>query len=157
MHRLSTPRGLIALAGLGSLALLLGAFGFQYLGGMAPCKLCLWQRWPHAAAAVIALLALRWNWRGLPVLGALAALTTAGIAAWHVGIERGLWKGPASCSSSSIQGLSPDELMARIMSAPMVRCDEVPWEMLGISMAGWNALVSLGFALLWVLAALRMR
>lgn len=157
MARLFAPKTLILLAGAGSLAVLLGAFAFQHLGGMAPCQLCLWQRWPHAAAVVIAGLALVWIWRPLPVLGALAALTSAGIAAYHTGVERKWWQGPASCSSGSIEGLTPQQLMEQIMAAPVVRCDEVPWEMLGLSMASWNAIASIGFAATWLLAAARMR
>jgi len=148
-----TKRSLyILIAAGGSLALLLGAFGFQYLGDMAPCKLCLWQRWPHAAAVVIGLLALWIPGRILPLLGAAAALTTAGIGAYHTGVERGWWEGPNSCTSGPIGGLSADDLMAQIMAAPLVRCDEVPWEMFTLSMASWNAIASLGFALIWLMA-----
>ena len=144
---------LILLAAGGSAALLLGAFGFQYLGGLAPCKLCLWQRWPHAAAVVIGVLALWLPGRALPLAGALAALSTAGIGAWHSGIERGWWEGPASCSAGPIGGLTPEQLMEQILSAPLVRCDDVPWELFGLSMANWNALASAGLALLWLAAA----
>lgn len=157
LTRLRAPRTLILLAGAGSLAVLLGAFGFQYLGGMAPCKLCLWQRWPHAAAILIAVLALALPRRGLALLGALATLTTSGIAFYHTGVERKWWEGPATCSSGSVEGLTPQQLMEQIMTAPIVRCDEVPWEMLGLSMASWNALASLGFAGLWLIAAVQMR
>ena len=144
---------LIVLAAGGSVALLLGAFAFQHLGGMAPCKLCLWQRWPHAAAIVIAVFALAVPGRAFPLLGMVAALCTAGIGLYHTGVERGWWEGPSSCTSSGTGGLSADELFEQIMAAPLVRCDEVPWEMLGLSMASWNAVAACGFALLWVLAA----
>lgn len=144
---------LIVLAAGGSAALLLGAFAFQHLGGMAPCKLCLWQRWPHAAAILIGVLALAVPGRLLPLLGMLAALITAGIGLYHSGVERGFWQGPASCSSSGAGGVSADELFEQIMAAPLVRCDEVPWEMLGLSMASWNAIAAFCFALLWAMAA----
>jgi len=144
---------LVVLAAGGSLAMLLGAFGFQYLGDMPPCKLCLWQRWPHGAAVIIGLLALWLGGRALPLLGAVAALSTAAIGAYHTGVERGWWEGPNSCTSGPIGGLSADELMEQIMSAPLVRCDEVPWEMFTLSMASWNAIASVGLALLWLLAA----
>ncbi|NSY41090.1 disulfide bond formation protein B [Leisingera sp. ANG59] len=148
MHRL-----LIALAAAGSAALLLGALGFQYIGEMAPCKLCYWQRYPHAAAAGIGVLALVIPGAVLPYLGALAALATAGVGAYHTGVERGWWEGPSTCTSGPIGGLSPDQLMEQIMAAPLVRCDEVPWEMLSLSMASWNAIASFGLALLWIAAA----
>ena len=148
---------LILLAASGSALLLLGAFGFQYIGGMYPCTLCLWQRWPHAAAVVIGVLALVIGGRYWPYLGVLAAATTAGIAAFHTGVERGWWEGLASCSAGSIAGLSVDQLLDPTAAvAPPVRCDAVPWEMFTLSMATWNGIISLGLVLIW-LAALRQR
>lgn len=147
-----TRTTLIALATLGSAALMAGALGFQYIGGLPPCAMCYWQRYPHIAAVIIGLLwlALRSGW--LIPLGALAALGTAAIGAYHTGVERGWWEGPSSCTSGDIGGLSTDELLDRIMSAPLVRCDEVPWEFLTLSMASWNALFSLALAVLWIAA-----
>ncbi|MHA6262071.1 disulfide bond formation protein B [Arenibacterium sp. CAU 1754] len=136
----------------GSAALLLGAFAFQHLGGLPPCKLCLWQRWPHAAAILIGLIAMGVPGRLLPTLGALAALSTAAIGLYHTGVERDWWEGPTTCTSGSVGGISAQDLLDQIMAAPLVRCDEVPWEMLGLSMASWNAVLSLGFTLLWVKA-----
>ncbi len=144
---------LIILAALGSAAMLLGAWGFQYLGGLAPCKMCIWQRYPHGAAVFIGALAIGIpSIRFLPALGSLAAMTTAAIGVFHSGVERGWWEGPSTCTSGSIQGLTPKELMEQIMAAPLVRCDEVPWEMLGLSMASWNAVASFALALIWIAA-----
>ncbi|GAB4536604.1 MAG: disulfide bond formation protein B [Ruegeria sp.] len=154
---MTRKRTLILLAAAGSLGLLLGAWAFQYIGGMAPCKMCIWQRYPHGAAIVIGALAFALpGVRLLPLLGAAAAATTSGIGIYHAGVERGLWEGPSSCTSGSISGLSAEELMEQIMAAPLVRCDEIPWEMFGLSMAGWNALLSAGLVLVW-LAAWRAR
>ncbi|MCE8518377.1 disulfide bond formation protein B [Ruegeria pomeroyi] len=150
-----TRNRLVLLAAGGSAALLLAAWGFQYLGGMAPCKLCIWQRYPHGAAVLIGAVTLATGWRILPWAGALAALTTAGIGLYHAGVEQGWWEGPTTCTSGPIGGLSAEQLMAQIMDAPLVRCDEIPWDLFGISMAGWNGLVSLGLALVWLLAATR--
>jgi len=144
---------LIGLAAGGSAFLLLAAFGFQHLGGLPPCQLCLWQRWPHAAAVVIGILALLLPGRALPLAGLVAALVTAGIGIYHTGVERGIWDGPSSCSSGGVTGLDSDELFDQIMSAPLVRCDEVLWQMFGLSMASWNALAALGLAALWLMAA----
>ncbi|MCF6231729.1 MAG: disulfide bond formation protein B [Rhodobacteraceae bacterium] len=144
---------LIFLAAGGSVALLLGAFGFQYIGEMPPCKLCIWQRWPHVAAAVIGVVAIWAGTRILPLLGAAAAATTAGIGMYHTGVERDWWEGLSSCSSGPIGGLSGEDLMAQIMAAPLVRCDEVPWEMFTLSMASWNAIASLGLMMIWLMAA----
>ncbi|MEM8648285.1 MAG: disulfide bond formation protein B [Pseudomonadota bacterium] len=146
-----TQRAFIGLAAFGSFALLSGAFIFQSLG-YAPCPMCLWQRYPHVVAIVIGLIALILPGRILPLLGAGAALTTAGIGAFHTGVERGWWEGPSTCSSQSIGDLSPEELLDQIMNAPLVRCDEVAWQLLGLSMASWNALFSLGLAALWLMA-----
>lgn len=140
-------------ATLGSVALLLGAYGFQHLGGMAPCKMCLWQRWPHALAIAIGVLVLASCRAQLAWAGMLAALATAGIGFYHVGVEQSWWEGPTSCTSTGVSGLSADQLLDQILGAPLVRCDEIAWQFAGISMAGWNAVISLGLALIWVMAA----
>jgi disulfide bond formation protein DsbB len=149
-----TRQSLTLIAMLGSAVLLAGAFAFQYIGGLAPCQLCLWQRWPHAAAVLIGVVALATGWRGLLWLGALAALTTAGIGVFHVGVEQGLWEGLATCTAGSISGISTADLLnpAADVAAP-VRCDAIAWSLLGISMAGWNVILALGLAGLWVAAA----
>mgnify|MGYP001819385428 CR=1 FL=1 len=146
---------LVMLAAGGSAALMLGALAFQHLGGLAPCKLCIWQRWPHVIAIGIGIVALMLPGRILPLLGMLAALATAGIGVYHTGVERGWWEGPSTCTSGAVGDLSADELFEQIMTAPLVRCDEVPWEMLGLSMASWNAVASVLFAALWLMAARR--
>ena len=150
-------RFLTLIAAGGSAALLLGAFGFQYIGELAPCKMCIWQRYPHGAAVGLGVLAVLSPGAVLPYLGALAALTTAAIGAFHAGVEQGWWEGPTTCTSGAIDGLSADELMSQIMSAPLVRCDDIPWEMFGLSMAGWNAVISLVLAAIWVAAARHAR
>ncbi len=144
---------LLALAG--SLGLLLGALAFEHFGNMAPCPLCIWQRWPH----VVALAGVGALWLGGTVfasIGAAGAATSGGIAVYHTGVERGWWPGPSSCAVGDVSGLSAEEVLAQIMAAPVVRCDEVPWEMLGLSMASWNAVASFGIAALWLLS-LRLR
>nr|WP_269812799.1 disulfide bond formation protein B [Pontibaca salina] len=148
---------MILIAAGGSAGMLLGAFAFQFIGGLAPCTMCVWQRWPHAAAIAIAALVMVIPGRLLPAAGALATLCTAAIGAYHTGIERGWWSGPSACSSGPISGLSADELMAQIMQAPLARCDEVPWELLGLSMASWNTLISLGLTLVWCVALVKTK
>lgn len=151
-----TRHSYVLLAAVGSLGLLVGAYGFQYLGELAPCKLCYWQRYPHMAAVVIGVFALMIPGRLLPFLGALAAFSSAAVGGYHTGVERELWQGPTTCTSTPVGGLSTNDLFDQIMAAPLVRCDEVAWEMLGLSMASWNAIASLALVLLW-LAALRQR
>ncbi|WP_207623779.1 disulfide bond formation protein B [Rhodobacter calidifons] len=145
---------LILIATLGSAGLLGGAFAFQYIGGLAPCQLCLYQRWPHAAAIGIGVLALVTGRRGLAWAGALAALATAGIGVFHVGVEQLWWEGLATCTAGSISGISAADLLDPTKDvAAVVRCDEIAWTLLGISMAGWNVILSLGLAMIWVAAA----
>jgi disulfide bond formation protein DsbB len=136
----------------GSAALLAGAFIFQMLG-YPPCKMCLWQRWPHAAAVLIGLAYFYLETRVLLWLGALAAAITAGIGFFHAGVEQGWWEGPNSCTSGAIDGLTPEQLLEQILAAPLVRCDEIAWALGGISMAGWNGLLSTLLAFIWIRAA----
>jgi disulfide bond formation protein DsbB len=145
-------RRLALLAAAGSAALLLGALAFQYLGGLAPCKMCLWQRWPHLAAVLIGGAAVWFPLRALPLAGAAAAATTAAIGAYHAGVEQGWWEGPNTCTSGDIGGQSADELLNSILAAPLVRCDEIAWSLAGISMAGWNAILSALLVLVWLAA-----
>ncbi|MGY6547540.1 MAG: disulfide bond formation protein B [Roseinatronobacter sp.] len=144
---------IIALAG--SFGLLLAAFAFQYIGGMAPCPLCIWQRWPHLVALTGAG-ALVLGGPVFALIGAVGAAVSGGIGVYHTGVERSWWDGPASCAVTDVTGMTPEQLLAQLMAAPVVRCDEVPWEMLGLSMASWNAVASFGIAALWLLS-LRLR
>jgi disulfide bond formation protein DsbB len=150
----ANARTLALAAAAGSLALLAGAFFFQMLG-YAPCKLCLWQRWPHGAAVLAGGVFLLTAWRVLPWAGALAALATAGLGLYHTGVERGLLAGPDTCTSNGVTGVSAEDLLNQILEAPLVRCDEVAWSLMGLSMASWNAVLSLALAALWVAAARR--
>ena len=84
---------------LGSLLLLLGALGFQYVGGLAPCHLCILQRWPHGIAVALGLLILVWPRRWLALVAGLVVLDGAGIGVYHVGVERGWWQGPTTCTA----------------------------------------------------------
>lgn len=159
-----TRKTLILIAAAGSFLALAGALLSQYVLGLYPCPLCLWQRWPHVAALFVALAALtlrgplaRGPW--LPLAGVAAALATAGIGGFHTGVEQGWWEGLASCTAGpGITGLSIADLLdptAAVPAAP--RCDEVTAAFLGLSMASWNMLVSLALAALWLAAARRPR
>jgi disulfide bond formation protein DsbB len=136
-----------------------GAYAFQYLGGLAPCVLCWWQRYAHFAVigfAVLALLPVGATARSLLLLGAAAAaLTGAGIAVFHVGVEQHWWQGTAECGSTIGGATSLDEMRKMLLAQPVVRCDEVAWSLFGISMAGYNALISLGLAVFGLMAAVQ--
>lgn len=145
---------LILLAAGGSVALLLGALAFQYIGGLAPCVLCIYQRWPHLAAVIIAAIALAAGGRFWPVLGAAAALTTAAIGVFHVGVEQEWWAGLQQCAVNTLSGVSATDLLnTEVTVGAPAACDKVAWSLLGISMAGWNVIASLAFAGLWLAAA----
>ncbi len=158
MGLLRSARFLATLAGAGSAGLLLGALTFQYLGGLSPCPMCIWQRWPHLLSASLAVLfvaALPRRW--VAGLGALAMTVSAGLGLFHAGVEQKWWEGPSTCSSGAIDGLSTEQLLESIMEAPMVRCDEIVWDFLGLTMAGWNAVASALLALLWIRVATMRR
>ncbi len=126
--------------------LLGGALFSQYVGGLNPCEMCYWQRWPHAFAIVAAAAAFFYaaesrTARLLTALAALGIAISGAIGLFHAGVEAGWWEGLTTCTASGAMNL--DDLLA----APIVRCDEVQWSLLGISMAGWNAILSLGGAL----------
>jgi disulfide bond formation protein DsbB len=135
--------------------LLAGAYGSQIWGGLHPCEMCWWQRYAHFAALAAALLAfaaarLPDRGRAFVWLAALAILTSGGIGVYHAGVEAGVFEGLTQCTSTASG--SPADMLKSILDAPLVRCDEIQFEFLGISMAGWNAILSIGFALviLWL-------
>jgi disulfide bond formation protein DsbB len=130
--------------------LLGGAMGSQYIGGLAPCEMCYWQRWPHAVAIILAGAAfvLPGRARLLTSLAGLAIAVSGAIGVFHAGVELGWWEGLTRCTAGGAMSLE------ELMNVPLVRCDQVQWSLLGISMAGWNAIISLGSAaLIWVLVA----
>lgn len=131
-------------------ALLLAVHVAQYGFGLLPCEMCWWQRYPHFAAAGLALLALLNQGTragdALLRIAAVAIATSGLIGAFHAGVEYGWWEGLTSCSSASL-GNDP---LASIMNAPLIRCDTPAWTLFGVSLAGFNFLISVGSALLIV-------
>lgn len=151
--RLSAP--LVALAA--PLLLYGGALVSQFGFGLHPCEMCYWQRWPHQAAIVLALLALllrRSNkaMRALTLLAAVAIAVSGAIGIFHAGVEYGFWEGVTTCAT----GAGGPVTLESIMDAPLVRCDAVQWSLFGISLAGFNAIFSLAAAAL-VLTLLRAK
>ena len=132
------------------LALLGGALGSQYLGGLHPCEMCYWQRWPHGAAAVLAALALisparSQRSRMLVLLAALGIAISGAIGVYHAGVELKVFEGFTTCTTTA-KAATNAELLQKLMKVPLIRCDQVQWSFLGISMAGWNAILSLSGA-----------
>ncbi|MFZ4380870.1 MAG: disulfide bond formation protein B [Sandarakinorhabdus sp.] len=145
----------------GSAALLAGAWGFELIGGLIPCEMCWWQRWALLAVAFLAFDALLLGQmqarqgRSRAVLGLVARLSAwlallamagnASLALFHVGVEQKWWQGLTRCTAPPLAG-DMKTMMADILAQPLVRCDAIPWQMFGISMAGWSFLISLVLA-----------
>lgn len=149
-------RTLLILAGLGSAGLFFGALFFQFVIGVEPCAMCYWQRWPHRVGMVIGLIGGFVPRALIAWVGALNMAVSTGLGAFHSGVERGWWPGPASCTSSGA-GLGADEcgLMDPNCASTVVLCDEISWQLFGLSMANYNTVFSLVLLAICVMAALR--
>ena len=149
----------VALAvALGAAATIGGALVFEHAFGYVPCKLCLIQRDPYYAAIPLALatalLPPRWGRTGLWLL-ALVFLVSAGLGAYHAGVEWGFWPGPADCGGGAGAGAGTmGDFLNQLQTTRVVSCTEAAWRFLGLSLAGWNVLISLALAGLAVVAAL---
>ena len=135
-------------------ALLGGALFSQYVGGLYPCEMCYWQRWPHGAAILLALIALisplrAARTRMTVLLAALLIAISGAIGVYHAGVEWGWWEGITVCTATGARSLQD------ILDTPLVRCDQVQWSFLGLSLAAWNAIFSLGGAALIAVLALK--
>ena len=156
---LSAPRTSALFLLLTSVGSLLAAFFFQYVIGLQPCILCIWQRWPYAIVIVLAALTLatvrsaRLKAALLALCG-MALLIGGGIALFHVGVEQHWWTGTPNCGVPATAN-SIEAMRAQIMAAPVVRCDQVAWSQFGVSMAGYNILISLALAAVALLSARR--
>jgi disulfide bond formation protein DsbB len=129
---------------------------FQYIGGLMPCALCLWQRWPHRVAIVVAALGVAVPHWVIAALGALSMAVSVGIALLHTGVERAWWNGPSVCGANAAQdlgSLSATDLFDTTSGPLLVLCNEAAWTFAGLSMASWNGVVSLGLFAIWVMAA----
>jgi disulfide bond formation protein DsbB len=145
----------------GSIAIILGAWMFE-AAGYAPCELCLVQRYAYYFAIPVAFLALIASSGGMPRLAmalfgliVLAYLANAGLGVYHSGVEWKFWQGPTTCSGAAPVG--GGNLLGRLKNVHAVRCDEVQLRILGLSLAGWNVLASLWFAVLAGLSIARIR
>ena len=146
MQRWGAGRAVPLAVAAGSAGLLLGAYLSQHVGGLAPCPLCLIQRYPHFAVLGLGLAAVVLGGRArVALLGlcGLALLVTAGYGVYHAGVEQGWF---ASGCAAPMAGGSIEDIKAQIMAAPLTRCDEVPWSLIGVSLAGWNAIASVVMA-----------
>ncbi|HJR55435.1 MAG TPA: disulfide bond formation protein B [Rhizomicrobium sp.] len=126
-----------------ALALILGALGYQYLGGLPPCPMCHWQRWPHIAAAFIGLIGGGFLPRRYALYVAAAAIALVAVSgligAYHTGMEWKIFPGPTTCTGPRFQ-------LGSSIDVPIVRCDVAIPVFLGQSLAFFNAVISLGVA-----------
>lgn len=143
-----------------TVAMLSSAYSAQYVGGLRPCILCLYERIPWFVAGgltlVTALMAFSGPLRrGILLLTAVTLLAGAALAAYHVGVEQHWWAGPGTCSAPERMPLNIDELKALLEAPMVVRCDQIPWEKFGISLAGYNAIISAFTGLVALAGAMR--
>ena len=135
-------------SGLASLSLLTGAFSLEIFADLEPCKLCIWQRWPHAFIVFMAISGfgiIKKNW--MLLLICLFAIITGIIGYYHAGVEQGWWHGPVGCSNRLGSEMDISSLTTLLLETPLVKCDEIVWSLFGISMAGWNSIISFCIAL----------
>lgn len=128
---------------------ILTALGFQYIGGYAPCPLCLMQRYAYYASIPLLFIAMALV-SEMPRLAALiffavalAFLANAGLAGYHAGVEWKFWPGPETCGTAQALPTSAADLLSGLNETHVVRCDEAAWTFAGLSMAGWNVIISL--------------
>lgn len=157
--RVPASRAAAAAILLVSAATIAGALASQHVFGLVPCKLCLWQRWPYyvgvpLALATVLVPAERLRRSGLALLALLFA-GSAALAAYHAGAEWGLWPGPGDCGGGAAGPASAADLLRSLETITVADCTRAAWRVLGVSLAGWNALVSLGVAGLAAAAASR--
>jgi disulfide bond formation protein DsbB len=142
----ASPRLLVALLLMASAAIVGTALLSQYVGGLQPCELCLYQRWPYYAAVVVTAGALlSGNEAAMRLTVALCSLlfvVGAALAFYHVGVEHHWFAGPSACTGSGVGATSIEALKAQLLARQPVNCDEPAWRLFGISMAGWNLLAS---------------
>jgi disulfide bond formation protein DsbB len=152
LERLLAPSTACLLLALISVLVLLAVLGLQYLGGLAPCHLCVLQRWPYVALIALGLIGWRWQPRPLLTLSALALLLGAGLAGYHVAVEEGWVALPESCVAGG-SAQTVEQLKQLLATAPPA-CDQVRFSLFGLTLAGWNVLGSLALAAYAAAAAL---
>ena len=150
---LTRPRTAALLLSFVAVDVLLVVFALQYVGDLAPCQMCIWQRWPFAALIPLGLLGVFWRPRVVLALAVPVLVVSAGLAGYHVGVEQGWFALPSGCAAGGEAG-SLQELKALLAEAPP-SCDQVSFTFLGLSLAGWNLITSLVLAAFALFIALR--
>ncbi|HEX4114237.1 MAG TPA: disulfide bond formation protein B [Stellaceae bacterium] len=144
-----------------SVAVVGAALLSQYWGGLLPCELCLYERWPYYAVALLALFAVavgrRNTSRAALALAGLVFVAGAALAFYHAGVEWHWFAGPTACTGLALDTSSVAALRVQLLATPPVRCDAVQWSLFGISLAGWNFVASVILAALSWAAVTRLR
>ena len=148
-HLTHHPRSTVLLAFTVGL-ILLTALGMEHGLSLPPCQLCHWQRFVHLAAMIVLLTACVFHARyaiWLLVVASLLFIANGMLATYHMGLEYNWWEGSLACSSVSLRDGSLEDIRTSLLAMPIARCDQASWIWLGLSLAGWNAVLSLGLAL----------
>ena len=159
MNAAASPRTLVTLLLLASAAIVGGALLSQYVGGLQPCELCLYERWPYYAAIVATAVALLSGgdraMRAIIALCALLFTASVVLAFYHVGVEQHWFDGPSACTGSVTGATSIEALKAQLLARQPVSCDTPSWLLFGVSLAGWNLVASVLLAIACAAALLR--
>ena len=144
-----------------STAALIAAFAFEYIGGLKPCSLCIYQRIPHGLAIALCIVTLVFKLSPpfvvrIFIILALTSLVGAGIALFHIGVEQQFWSGIQGCGSH-IEATTVEAFRLKLLQQPIVRCDEIAWSLFGVSMAGYNLILSIGLSFIPAFAIFRWR
>ena len=142
-----------------SFSMILFALISEHIFGFAPCSLCLTQRYPHILVSITSvwLIFFRTHNFLLYPLNTLVMALSIILAAYHVGVEQSIFQGPQSCSSSNISLMSKksaEALLQDILNTSVMRCNQVTWSFLNLSMATWNLILSIGLFLGWTVSSL---
>ncbi|MDG1728109.1 MAG: disulfide bond formation protein B [Emcibacteraceae bacterium] len=153
---------ILPLAWLASVLMLGGAYGFEYIGGLFPCDLCWPQRYAHMAVIIFGGFALflkksnNTKWVRFKLMTTFSYFVSAGYSGYHAGVEQKWWEGPDSCTlQTSEVGMSVESFMRSLDSVAFVRCDDIPWDLFGISMAGYNFIISLTLLIMLSLSVVK--
>ena len=143
-----------------SFSMILFALISEYVFGFAPCSLCLIQRYPHILVAVTSVWLIFFRTHNVflyPVNTLVMALSII-LASYHVGVEQSIFQGPQSCSSSNLSLVSEksaEALLKEILNTSVIRCNEVTWSFMGLSMATWNLILSIALFIGWTVSTLQ--
>ncbi len=144
-----------------AISILGGAYFFEFIMGLYPCELCLYQRIPWLLLIGICSLGIIYKRHLhlvniLIIMAMIILMISAALAVFHVGVEQHWWQGFSSCSINSAMPNTLLDLKAAIMTAPVIRCDDIAWSLFGVSMAGYNAIISIIFSVLTIVIVIKM-